>query len=1266
MPSGLHHRKDLASTAFYHHQTNAEAAVSPCSAAMSLATLQTMVDSLRVSPSNVQSSTHSSQKATSYGQRLLPVHKGLTSDSDPVSASTSDERLLDNKRWYYLTNSNASPSQQLNGTLQPLADSSVGSAMTSAQSSGTKPSLDDDQILYLIENKLKKFRVKMKALKEQGSPDASNGKASGSPQGSSPITPSASAAENLTVRTLRDEECSEGSGQNPGRMRLESAPALEGTPMERAPVPEGTRLERAPVPEGTPTERAPVPEGTRLERAPVPEGTRLERAPVPEGTRLERAPVPEGTRPEGAPVPEGTRPEGAPVPEGTPTERAPVPEGTPTERAPVPEGTPTERAPVPEGTPTERAPVPEGTRLERAPVPEGTRLERAPVPEGTRLERAPTDKHFTERDQIITALIHSNMEDKEKDDSTGLRAPFSSPPGELVTQNLDSTAHHTPPDHGHNGAANDHSTPKDVMKGVDAATVIADSTLSRSIQALALRTDDQQPFGTDSDNEASHTVETSKLSKSNSSAGLENLALSSFQIVNVNKVPDVTSSVADYQQVTAPEPQRKELTAERVEIGVQAGEGRIEMDNTDGSSIPGYPEFEDITEESTPNKPQMSTLTRSPKQLTNAKTSTNVTSEPAERPTPKRQEPEAPLRCSCPYLVETDDGFKTVPCPKCAQATPFPKREEQSEEESDSEEVILFVTDLVLEDEIIVLDSSDDEGAEDVSSAEQQDPDPIFRRVEEFETFDSFYQSKVGQLQKNLSNPLVATGAKLGAPAESEPSRRNLPKNLPVEKIDSEQVLPHCSSQKQWNAAEKDSEMAPAPKLVGIFEKFSPELMQTPHCNMNDSSDTDDSSDYPSHTQPNYLAVSDMVDAPSPHSYDYTGEDHEESLQASPEITQDTSDWFPALSPDSESEVEPAKPIESTERSETPFKKAKYKSRRIIESDSEPENDQGESETHFLSGLQGSEKSSPIPSDLDCDSDGDQVHYRRFSKTMSVTSETSTQPRKSCLKPQPSSSSTHLPKPRPEAHAQNVSSVSSKVNNVGQKMAFKRQKTKTDLKGDIQAKRKRTSLDTGKQRPEIMADQASGSSINAPNFSFILGGEQYRASSLPPPDHSRLASDSIRKTQPTPQGPPKSQDSLLSSNVNSYSTVKSTPAKQALVRGWSDSHISIRKERRRSHEADQSQNKRRRSHEAEFSRTVQNAKTKSPLKPRKRHNSQNLAPLMKKTKLQAKTLTNAVHHKESTTPSEVNVGERYKWKEKMPAKEHMDESSSQLESDCYS
>ncbi|XP_033832245.2 uncharacterized protein LOC117379648 [Periophthalmus magnuspinnatus] len=879
--------------------------------------------------------------------------------------------------------------------------------------------------------------------------------------------------------------------------------------------------------------------------------------------------------------PEGTQMKSAP--EGTQMKSAP--EGTQMKSAP--EGTQMKSAP--EGTQVRSAP--EGTQVRSAP--EGTQMESAP--EGTQMKSALTEDHSTEHVRIMreTAAVHSEMEDKESS-SEVLRAMSDPPLEELVKENQSFTVHHNPPSQVHVCAGTDPRSPqKDMIKKEDIEPEAVDLMLSKSPpKLLACTTKDQQPFGSASNDQTFHRVEKSKQSPSNSPAGHGNLTLNSSQTGECNNT-NVKSFVADCKQVIKPEAQSEELI-ESEEKAVQASR---EMDSfpcisEEWGSLRD-PKYDDISEEEVDVTPQVS-----PHAVTNA------TSEEAVPPTPEQQ-----------------DSFEKVPRPKYAQATSFLQQEvhseEDSEEESDSEEVILFATELELMDEIIVLDSSDDEEELECVSIADQHPD--FPKVEEFETFESFWQFKLKQFMKNLPNPLVTRNAEPGAPTQSDPPICSGLESLPLEKAAADQVSPHCSSQKHGNAFEKATED------LGILKKFAPEQVLT-H-GSEDSSDTEDSLDYPSCTKSNYLTASNQVKAPSLQSNDSNGEEQGEELQASP---LDSADWFPDLSQDeSENEGKPTKRFvssptvgaqatvgltESTEpdRSRAPPKKAKYKSRH------NSENDQDGSETCSFSA----EASTQLP------------------KRQESFKSRYNQPDVGPQRPRQNSCS-----------GQNGSTVH---------RAIKRKIPKTNPRSEEQVKRKRLSPDTGKQGPQNMPEKARVNATcraNAQNANLNLSKERKlhgklvsRRSSLPnqsngkSPEAQAFGLPAQNRSQPTPPSPPKSHNSFLNPNVNSYSTAESTPAKQALVRNWSKNHISIPKERRSSYEA-------------ESTRMVQDGKTlkQSPSKSRKRRNSQTLQTrLMKKTKLQAQTLTQAVHQKESTVQSQVTLGQGYKWKDKTRV-DHIDE-----------
>ncbi|KAK7878904.1 hypothetical protein WMY93_030838 [Mugilogobius chulae] len=346
------------------------------------------------------------------------------------------------------------------------------------------------------------------------------------------------------------------------------------------------------------------------------------------------------------------------------------------------------------------------------------------------------------------------------------------------------------------------------------------------------------------------------------------------------------------------------------EKGVQAGEGRLKMVQssckTEESNRLKDPKYEDVTDDEEINPVtelsphydcQKNERVLSPKQMCNVKDYENLPELAVIAP--EQQEKESSLACTCPYFVETEDGFEQVPCPKCAKDIPSVKQEVQSEDEY--EEVILFAMELILKNQIICLDSDEEldkkmelfsSSKEElkVSNPEQHNQDPRFKKVEEYENFEIFIQKYKG-LNQNMPNALVdinqgSTGHRQITLSSHKP--------LTVENFVSESVLSNSSDLKTHC-------LSPTQGDLGLFDKFHP-VLSSP-TNAENSSDTDDSINYPSHLNPNYMTASNQVRAqsPLPSNSDSTG--NNVMLKGSPENSED---WFPSLSSSDTEEEESA------------------------------------------------------------------------------------------------------------------------------------------------------------------------------------------------------------------------------------------------------------------------------------------------------------------------------------------------------------------------
>ncbi|XP_072309446.1 uncharacterized protein [Eucyclogobius newberryi] len=746
-------------------------------------------------------------------------------------------------------------------------------------------------------------------------------------------------------------------------------------------------------------------------------------------------------------------------------------------------------------------------------------------PKRPRSKSSQTTQHSEEYVRIM--LEPAAVCRKEEDSPVVLKALSGPTLDDLLKQIPSHTVHHKPSYQENESMRRNgnpsldtskelHITQKNVTGEVDIVPDVVDSLmLSKS-----RKTSNHQCHVPDV--QTPQTMEVSVKNRPVSSAGQDNLS---------QNVDIVKSSVTKYHLVTEPEAEQKEEMQERT---VEPGEGRVEMESppcvSEGSSILKDPKYDDITDDEDFNvMPQLFIFDDRDGQLGLSKQSTDVNIcanapflQPALTPRPQEEGPEMPLSCTCPYFVETDDGFEKVPCPKCAKDT-LPRIQEV-EYEDESEEVILFVTELELKEEAIVIDSDDEEEEPNVSRPEQHNQPTLFQKIKVYDTFASFYQSELEQHSKNLPNPLTTIKQ---APTESEPFPRSLLQSFAVEKVTSEQGLSHSSLQKHLDTVEKDPEPTPAPRPLGIFEKFPCEPGPSAVSDAEDSCDTEDSLDYPSHTKPNYLTVSSRVQALSTQSYN-PDMDEEGEVHRSPEAASNTEDWFPYLSQDETEEETKStnnatvlpktttRPCDDPEPDVTnTFRKAKYKSRRVIYSDSESENDQDTSNTFRRTfSSENSEVSTRSPKSkvkprleseksinlarsksrsVSIDSTFNQNSNKTLKRTLSIDSDASTQPPNSALKPTPIHQAA-----RSEAHGQVPNMPRSAIKRKGQ----------TDHKSDKKVKRKRPSSEA--ETPGMGVIALSGREVPAQKNVLSLAGQNYIASSLPPRNQTRATPNTSR------------------------------------------------------------------------------------------------------------------------------------------------------------
>lgn len=617
-----------------------------------------------------------------------------------------------------------------------------------------------------------------------------------------------------------------------------------------------------------------------------------------------------------------------------------------------------------------------------------------------------------------------------------------------------------------------------------------------------------------------------------------------------------------------------------------------------------------------------------------------------------KQRLEMQLKCSCPYFIETEEGFEETLCPKCVKESTLEKVENQSEAgkdesfasfdpqsnvdsdnqqdlyESDDDWLVtpLTASDVKLVPEIVLDDFESGKVNKDVQNPEQcgESNLPCFQKIQEFDTLESFRQVKLKGFNKTFPSGSAS---------------------------------PFLASDKTTSEHE------------------------SARCAESDSCGTDDNCDYPSQPKHNYLSVPSHISPPlSRESNDaLSSEDdvvvvvdvskppkrhNSSAFTKSATDTQDVdgSKFFPDLSTDEEesnyasnNQVSPGftskdrPPNEPTqERSSLMGKEPKiYKKRfkkNIINSDSDDE-------TNPQCGENRKRSSSSEPGDASC-----QQKKKRLDKLAQNPSSL----KKVTFSPK-------LVTSLPEAHQKQdvkqkpLKCASLTDGNGNEKVkTHKRPPSDADSKSgevaEVSGKMAKSGITNNGKKSQIVSklmnpngqpffrqsslpNQSSSTNnkgiLGKVSKTLSLDGERYEASSLP----------ACKSSQPAQQ-----KSSISGPNqVNSYSTVSSTPAKQLLVEQWANSYVPTRAERGNCLEKDPSsqhvpmKNSKKRDYEI-IGDAVPGSSYE--LAPQQRHNSQEAqTPLMKRTKRQAQELTQARNRRGPKKQSR-SVGEGYKWSER--------------------